>query len=96
MVDLQFSKTFNETWELKLNVRDLLAQKLVFFQDLNGNRKFDNEKNPDPTVTNNPDTDNFFNNGPDNVWQEVQFGQTVALSLKYNFGVDRSKSTPKK
>jgi len=96
MVDLQFSKTFNETWELKLNVRDLLAQKLVFFQDLNGNRKFDNEKNPDPTVTDNPDTDNFFNNGPDNVWQEVQFGQTVALSLKYNFGVDRSKNTPKK
>ena len=94
MIDLQFSKTFAERFELKVNVRDLLAQKLVYFQDLNGNQKFDNEKNPDPVKTNDPDTDNYYQKGPDNVWQEVQFGQTVAVSLKYNFGIERKKEIP--
>ena len=27
--------------ELKLNIKDILAQDLIFFQDLNGNRKYD-------------------------------------------------------
>ena len=65
VIDLQIAKTFNEKFELKLNVKDLLAQELVFFQDLNGNKKYD------------------F--GTDNAWQEIQFGQTISLSFKYNF-----------
>ena len=65
VIDLQIAKTFNEKFELKLNVKDLLAQELVFFQDLNGNKKYDLET--------------------DNAWQEVQFGQTISLSFKYNF-----------
>lgn len=65
VIDFQIAKTFNEKFELKLNVKDLLAQELVFFQDLNGNKKYD------------------F--GTDNAWQEVKFGQTISLSLKYNF-----------
>jgi len=65
VIDLQIAKTFNEKFELKLNVKDLLAQELVFFQDLNGNKKYDL--------------------GTDNAWQEIQFGQTISLSFKYNF-----------
>lgn len=65
VIDFQIAKTFKEKFELKLNVKDLLAQELVFFQDLNGNKKYDL--------------------GTDNAWQEVQFGQTISLSLKYNF-----------
>lgn len=41
VIDLQVAKTFGEKFELKFNVKDLLAQKLIFFQDLNGNRKYD-------------------------------------------------------
>lgn len=41
VIDLQFVKTFKDKFELKLNLRDVLAQDLIFFQDLNGNRKFD-------------------------------------------------------
>ena len=69
VIDLQIAKTFNEKFELKLNVKDLLAQELVFFQDLNGNKKYD--KGTDA--------------GSDNAWQEIQFGQTISLSFKYNF-----------
>jgi TonB-dependent receptor len=93
VIDLQLAKTFADRLEIKLNVKDLLAQDLVFFQDLNGNRKFDNEKNTnvqgfDP---NQPTLNDKFNIGPDNVWQEIQFGQSISLSVKYNFGVEKKK-----
>jgi len=65
IVDIQVSKLINEKFEVKLNVKDLLAQDLVFFQDLNGNKKLDN--------------------GIDNPWQEINYGQTVTLSFKYLF-----------
>jgi hypothetical protein len=51
--------------ELKLNVKDILAQDLIFFQDTNKNKKYDK--------------------GIDSAWQEITFGQTISLSLKYNF-----------
>lgn len=65
VLDFQISKTIKEKLEIKLNVKDILAQELVYFQDLNGNLKYDEET--------------------DNNWQNVTFGQTVSLSLKYNF-----------
>jgi len=65
VIDFQIAKTFKEKFELKLNVKDILAQELVFFQDLNGNKKYDL--------------------GTDNAWQEVKFGQTISVSLKYSF-----------
>lgn len=40
LLDFQFGKKFNK-WELKLNVRDAMAQKLILFQDLNVNRNYD-------------------------------------------------------
>lgn len=44
VIDFQIAKTFGEKFELKLNVKDLLAQKLIFFQDLDGDRKYDADK----------------------------------------------------
>jgi len=42
LIDLQYAHTFlNNKLEIKLNVRDLLAQKLIFYQDLGGNYKYD-------------------------------------------------------
>jgi hypothetical protein len=58
-------KNFSDKFELKLNVKDLLAQDLTFFQDINKNKKYDVDL--------------------DNTWQQINFGQTISLSLKYNF-----------
>lgn len=40
VIDLQFSKTIRENLTLKINVRDLLAQKVQFYQDLDKNGKY--------------------------------------------------------
>ncbi|MFY7668538.1 MAG: TonB-dependent receptor domain-containing protein [Crocinitomicaceae bacterium] len=65
VIDFQLSKVIKKILELKLNVKDVLAQDLVFFQDTNKNKKYDK--------------------GIDSAWQEITFGQTISLSLKYNF-----------
>jgi hypothetical protein len=65
VIDFQLSKIIKNNIELKLNVKDVLAQDLVFFQDINKNKKYDK--------------------GVDSVWQEITFGQSISLSLKYNF-----------
>lgn len=46
VMDLQIAKTFlkNKQMDVKLNVRDLLAQKQYFFQDRNNNKKLDKTK----------------------------------------------------
>ena len=62
--DIRECLNFDDKFEIRLNVKDALANELVFFQDLNKNQKFD---------------------AGDNAWQNVTFGQTVSLSLKYNF-----------
>ena len=65
VIDFQVSKLIKKNLEIKLNIKDILAQDLVFFQDTNKNKKYDK--------------------GIDSAWQEITFGQTVSLSLKYNF-----------
>jgi TonB-dependent receptor len=65
VIDIQVSKKIGDKVELKLNVKDLLAQDLVYFQDLNDNKKYDL--------------------GIDNNWQEIKFGQTISMSIKYTF-----------
>jgi len=65
VIDFQVSKIIKKKLEIKLNVKDILAQDLVYFQDMNKNKKYDS--------------------GVDSAWQEITFGQTVTLSLKYNF-----------
>lgn len=42
-IDFQFSKQFpKRNMELRINVKDILAQQLFFFEDINNNNKFDN------------------------------------------------------
>lgn len=41
VLDFQFTKKFAKYFEARLNIRDAFAQKLLFFQDLNGNKKYD-------------------------------------------------------
>lgn len=40
-IDFQISKEFKNRFEIKFNVRDLLAQTQLFYQDINGNKKYD-------------------------------------------------------
>lgn len=40
VIDLQLSKSFKK-WDYKLTVGDVLAQDLIFYQDLNDNKKYD-------------------------------------------------------
>lgn len=41
VIDFQLAKTFQKNkLELKLNVRDILAQKLIFFEDINNDKKY--------------------------------------------------------
>lgn len=41
VMDFQFAKTFRQDkWELKLNVKDMLAQSQVFFYDIDQNKKY--------------------------------------------------------
>ena len=42
VIDLQFAKKIEDKWEFKFNVKDLLAQKLLYFQDLNNDKKYTN------------------------------------------------------
>ena len=39
-VDLQVSRTFYKNLEVKLNFRDLLAQNIVYYQDVDNNKKY--------------------------------------------------------
>jgi outer membrane receptor protein involved in Fe transport len=42
VIDLQFAKSFkDDKLQLKVNLRDVLAQDLIFYQDLNNNKKYD-------------------------------------------------------
>ena len=41
VVDLQVVKRIKERLEIKLNIRDVLAQNLIFYQDINKDGKFD-------------------------------------------------------
>ncbi len=41
VLDLQIGKTWKDKYELKLNCADLLAQDLIFFQDINKNKRYD-------------------------------------------------------
>jgi TonB-dependent receptor len=78
IIDLQLSKTFKSKFEVKLNVRDALAQNLIFYQDLNKNGKFDKS-----SLTDNKD----FNHSStsDNVMVNTKLAPTISLSLSYKF-----------
>jgi hypothetical protein len=40
VIDLQVSKKFGKHFEMKASISDLLAQNLVFYQDIDGNKKY--------------------------------------------------------
>jgi hypothetical protein len=52
-IDFQFTKSIkNNKMEFRLNVKDILAQDLIFFEDNNDNKKFDRNLDPIRSLTN--------------------------------------------
>lgn len=78
VLDFQIAKTFKERLELKLNVRDILAQNQIFYQDINGNGKYD--KNSEAKSK-----DAFHNVSSDNVMVNTRYAPTISFSLAYRF-----------
>ncbi len=78
VLDLQLSKTFKEKLELKLNVRDLLAQNLIFYQDINKNGKFDKKSLDDNKGFQHASTS-------DNVMLNTRLAPTISISVSYKF-----------
>jgi TonB-dependent receptor len=78
VLDLQLSKTFKEKIEIKLNVRDAIAQNLIYYQDINKNGKFDKEA---------LNTNKEFQHSSvsDNVMLNTKLAPTISLSLSYKF-----------
>lgn len=78
VLDLQVSKTFKEKLELKLNVRDAIAQNLIYYQDINKNGKFDKAS---------LDAAKDFQHASsvDNVMVNTKLAPTISLSVSYKF-----------
>lgn len=78
ILDLQVVKTFMEKLELKLNVRDLLAQNLIFYQDINKNGKLD--KASEEANKNRSHSSNV-----DNIMINTKNAPTISFSISYRF-----------
>lgn len=78
VLDLQLSKTIKQKFEIKLNLRDILAQRQIWYQDINKNGKLD--KNAEKESQNLTHSSNI-----DNVMFNTKLAPTISLSLSYKF-----------
>jgi hypothetical protein len=76
VLDLQLSKTFKQKLELKLNVRDLLAQNQIRYQDINNNGKLDKGSES----ANNELTHSYAH---DNIFMSTKVSPTISFSISY-------------
>ena len=76
VLDLQLSKTFKQKLELKLNVRDLLAQNQIRYQDINKNGKLDKGSES----ANKELTHTYVH---DNIFMNTKVSPTISFSLSY-------------
>jgi hypothetical protein len=76
VLDLQLSKVIKDKVEIKLNVKDAIAQNLIFYQDINKNGKFDRS-----SLTDNKDFQHLSTS--DNVMVNTRLAPTISLSVSY-------------
>jgi len=89
-IDMQISKSFkNNKFEVKLNIQNLLAQDLIFYQNntppktINYVSTFTNLTNV--IFTGDSNNENGYNPNVDDAIWVTKFGRTLSLSLSYNF-----------
>lgn len=89
LVDFQIAKTFySNKLELKLNVQNVLAQDLIFYQNMPTETA--PQKSGFVGLTNNiftgdKNNENGFDEAVDDLIWRTKFGPTFSLSLSYNF-----------
>lgn len=76
VLDLQVSKTFRRKLELKLNIRDLLAQNMIRYQDINGNGKLDKG-----SIKENENLSHSYKY--DNIFMNTKVAPTISFSVSY-------------
>ena len=88
-LDMQIAKTFmNNKLELKLNVQNLLAQDLIFYQNnesdtsdkVSGTTAFFNS-----VLTGDPQDKNGYDADQDDIVWRTKFGPTFSVSINYSF-----------
>jgi len=87
-IDLQLTKSLlKNKLELKLNVQNLLAQNLIFYQnnDLGQSSAKGFAKTVNSIFTGDSQNKNGFNAKEDDLVWQTNFGQTISLSLNYSF-----------
>ena len=89
-IDMQVSKSFKDNkFEIKLNIQNLLAQDLIYYQNNTPTKK----ANSDPAIvsltnivfTGDGQNDNGYKAGLDDAIWITKFGRTFSLSFSYNF-----------
>lgn len=81
VVDISVSKKMGKHFEVKAALGDILAQDLVFYQDNNGNKKFDDVTRAQRDATVTPGEKSKL----DNAIFRYKMGYTVSLGLSYKF-----------
>ena len=78
VLDFQLSKTIKQKFEIKLNVRDILAQRQIWYQDINKNGKLDKgSEKESQNLTHTYTTDNIMVN--------TKLAPTISVSFSYKF-----------
>ncbi len=78
VLDFQLSKIFKQKFEIKLNVRDVLAQRQIWYQDINKNGKLDKaSEKENQNLTHSYQTDNIM--------FSTKLAPTISLSFSYKF-----------
>ena len=76
VLDIQLSKTFKQKLELKFNIRDLLAQNQIRYQDINNNGKLDKGSE----IQN---QNAIHSKAYDNIFMNTKVSPTISFSLTY-------------
>lgn len=78
VLDLQLVKSFKEKFEIKFNIRDMLAQNQIWYQDVNKNGKLDKgSENENKNLTHSNDFDNVMVN--------TKLAPTFSLAFLFRF-----------
>jgi TonB-dependent receptor len=88
VIDFSISKTFFKHYEVKFGINDLLAQDLVFYQDNNGDGKYnDISTNIDPTKGATPRIDPNIPNAEKSQYDNPIFRYKMGYTLSFGVGV---------
>lgn len=76
VLDLQVSKLFKKKIEVKINLKDIIAQKQILYQDINKNGKLDKgSERENQNLTHSHDYDNLF--------MSIKVAPTISFSISY-------------